>query len=166
MPPASIDEPLRFGHFEIRPAERSLRIDGSDVAVGARAFDVLLALAQRRDRLVPRHELLDLVWPGVVVEEHNVATQISTLRKLLGPHVIATVPGRGYRFTVLPTEKATDGASDTLARERPSVPPLLGREDDLAALTIIVQHDALVTLTGAGGIGKTTVARALAHPMR
>ena len=158
MPPATHDESLRFGHFEIRPAERALRIDGQDAQVGARAFDVLLAMAQRRERLVTKQELLDLVWPGVVVEEHNIATQISTLRKLLGPHVIATVPGRGYRFTALPIEQSADGLG--------GITPLLGREDDLAALTTLVQHHRLVTLVGAGGIGKTTLARELAHRVR
>ena len=161
LPPATTDESLRFGHFEIRPAERLLRIDGNDVTVGARAFDVLLVLAQRRDRLVPKHELLDLVWPGVVVEEHNVATQISTLRKLLGPHVIATVPGRGYRFTVLLAEQAV--AAVTAEQNPLPLAPLLGRDDDLAGLATLVQHHVLVTVTGAGGIGKTAVARALAQ---
>ena len=44
-------------------------------------------------------ELLDLVWPGLVVEENNLQVQISALRRLLGAHAIATVPGRGYQFT-------------------------------------------------------------------
>jgi len=79
---ATDEEPLRFGQFEIRPAERVLRVDGRDVAVGARAFDLLLVLARRRERLVTKQDLLDLVWPGVVVEEHNIAAHISTLRKL------------------------------------------------------------------------------------
>ena len=77
MPPASADEPLRFGHFELHPAERVLRVSGEPVALGSRAFDLLLALAQRHERLVTKQELLDLVWPGLVVEEHNIATQIS-----------------------------------------------------------------------------------------
>src|SRR5882672_1105544 len=50
-------EVLRFGHFEISPAERALLVDGQRVGVGARAFDLLLALAQRRERLVTKQEL-------------------------------------------------------------------------------------------------------------
>ena len=84
MPPAAADETLRFGHFELHPAERVLRVRGEPVALGGRAFDLLLALAQRHERLVTKQELLDLVWPGLVVEEHNIATQIGNLRKLLG----------------------------------------------------------------------------------
>jgi DNA-binding winged helix-turn-helix (wHTH) protein len=62
---------LRFGRFEIGEAERVLRVDGQPAVLGARAFDLLLALAQPRERLVGTQELLDLVWPGVVVEPHN-----------------------------------------------------------------------------------------------
>ena len=93
MPPAAAAETLRFEHFELHPAERMLRVRGEPVALGGRAFDLLLALAQRHERLVTKQELLDLVWPGLVVEEHNIATQISSLRKLLGASAIATLPG-------------------------------------------------------------------------
>lgn len=61
-------------------------------ALGSRAFDLLLALAQRHERLVTKQELLDLVWPGLVVEEHNIATQISTLRRSLCAGTITTLP--------------------------------------------------------------------------
>ena len=101
VPPAIVDQPLRFDHFELHPAERVLRVRGEPVALGSRAFDLLLALAQRHERLVTKQELLDLVWPGLVVEEHNIATQISTLRKLLGASAITTLPGYGYRLTAV-----------------------------------------------------------------
>jgi TolB-like protein/DNA-binding winged helix-turn-helix (wHTH) protein/tetratricopeptide (TPR) repeat protein len=88
----------RFGNIEVRVAERTLLIDGNPVALGARAFDVLQALVEHRDRIVSKDELLELAWPGLVVEENNLAVQISTLRKLLGQHAIVTIPGRGYQF--------------------------------------------------------------------
>jgi len=56
--------------------------------------------------LVTKNELLDLVWPGLIVEENNLQVQVSALRKLLGPQVILTVPGRGYRFVA-----TVDGAA-------------------------------------------------------
>jgi len=77
-----------------------LLIDGHSAPLGARAFDVLLALVERRDRTVTKNELLDLVWHGLVVEENNLQVQISTLRKVLGQDAIATIPGQGYRFTL------------------------------------------------------------------
>lgn len=67
----------RFGRFELCPATRQVLVDHKPVPLGARACDVLLALIERRDRLVTKNELLDLVWPGVVVEENNPQVQIS-----------------------------------------------------------------------------------------
>ena len=90
---------FRFGCFELRPDERALLRDGQPLHVGARAFDILLALIERRDRVVEFDELLDVVWPGLAVEENNLSVQISTLRKLLGHDAITTIRGRGYRFT-------------------------------------------------------------------
>ena len=94
-------EPLargaRFGRFELRPAERQLLDDRRPVPLGSRAFDVLQALVERRDRVTGKNELLEIAWPGVVVEENNLTVQVSALRKLLGPQAIATIPGRGYR---------------------------------------------------------------------
>jgi adenylate cyclase len=90
----------RFGRFEIQTAERRLLVDGQPVPLGSRAFDLLAALVARRDRIVPKDELIDVVWPGLVVEENNLQVQISALRKVLGTQAIATVPGRGYQFAV------------------------------------------------------------------
>ncbi|NRF68980.1 response regulator [Aquincola sp. S2] len=105
-------DPARFGRFEIRLAQRQLLIDGAPVALGSRAFDVLAVLVERRDRLVSKSELIELVWPGLVVEENNLQVQVSMLRKLLGAQVIATIPGRGYRFTAAAT-----------AQDSPPAPP-------------------------------------------
>lgn len=95
---------LSFNRFEIRPAERTLLMDGAIAPLGGRAFDVLMALVERRERVVSKNELLDLAWPGVVVEENNLSVQISSLRKVLGNQAIATVTGRGYRFAEAPLE--------------------------------------------------------------
>lgn len=91
---------IALGRVEIRPAERQLMVNGAPAPLGARAFDVLLALAERRDRVVSKNELLDLAWPGLVVEENNLSVQISALRKVLGAAAIATVTGRGYRLAL------------------------------------------------------------------
>lgn len=157
--PTSTDTLMRFGRFEIDPAERVLRIDGKNAIVGARAFDLLLALAERRGQLVSKQELLEIVWPGVVVEEHNIAAQMSTLRKLLGPDVIATVAGRGYRFAAAPggAPLRTDGlpARHNLPESRTR---FIGREAALADLARVVPQSRLTTLIGIGGSGKTRLA--------
>jgi predicted ATPase/DNA-binding winged helix-turn-helix (wHTH) protein len=173
VPLAAADEPLRFGHFELFPNERRLRVRGEPVELGARAFDLLLALAERSGRLVGKQELLDIVWPGVVVEEHNIATQVSTLRKLLGADAIATVPGRGYRLTAPPAtgfagSPAASAPAAELERARLAqshlpreLTPLVGRADDLTTLAGLVQRSRLVTLVGAGGMGKSLLAQHL-----
>ena len=104
--------PYRFDHFEIRPTERQLLVAGHSAPLGARAFDLLVALVERRDRTVTKNELLDLVWPGLVVEENNLQVQISTLRKVLGQHAIATIPGQGYRFALQPEEAGASSLPD------------------------------------------------------
>src|SRR5262245_7858147 len=134
MSPDAADSALRFGRLEISPAERVLRVDGHPAALGARAFDLLLALAQRRDRLVTRQELLDLVWPGVVVEEHNITTQISNLRKILGPHMIATVPGHGYRLTA-PLDEGTPVSEGALAHASKATRAAAGAVDPASLWT-------------------------------
>ena len=88
---------------------------GTPAKIGARAFDVLLALVERRERVVPKHELMDLVWPKLVVEEGNLLVHMVALRKLLGPRAIATIPGRGYRF-VMPVDAVIGGESAESAR--------------------------------------------------
>lgn len=161
---ATADPPLRFGRFEIHPAQRLLRIDAEPAALGARAFDLLLALAQRCDRVVSKGELLDLVWPGLVVEEHNIAAQISSLRKLLGAQAIATVAGRGYRFVAPLDPAAPDLPAGPVDRGAPKhqLPQprtrFIGRERASAELSRLLANTGLLTLTGVGGSGKTRLA--------
>jgi TolB-like protein len=110
--------------IEVRPAERRLLARGEPVALGARAFDLLLALIEHRDRVVGKDELLATVWSGVVVEENNLTVQISSLRKVLGAGAIATVAGHGYRFTLPLRDDSgalTDAAEPSASSERPVI---------------------------------------------
>jgi TolB-like protein/Tfp pilus assembly protein PilF len=130
-----------FGRFELKPAAQRLLVDGEPATLGPRAFDLLVALLERAGQLVSKAELLDLVWPGLVVEENNLQVQVSALRKILGPGAITTVPGRGYRFTLqvesaglpqtsLPPAKLlvpTDADSPSIA-----VLPFINVSDDVA----------------------------------
>ena len=174
---ASKNAPLalyRFNNVELQPVERRLKVDGREVHVGARAFDVLLALIERRDRLVPRDELLDLVWLDVAVEPNNLAVQIGALRKVIGPQVIATIPGRGYRFSAVVDEPARaipqfEQVALTL-RQRTNLPEqlpaLIGRAHELRTVGGLIDAHRVVTITGAGGIGKTRLAQRLLHERR
>lgn len=137
-----------------------MRVDGRPVALGSRAFDLLLVLIEHRDRVVGKNELLDRVWPGLVVEEGNLKVHVSTLRRLIGAQAIATIPARGYRFALhLDGEGAPAPA---LVRAAPALPVsatlMIGRDDDLAALESLLARHRVVTVLGAGGIGKTTLA--------
>ena len=159
---------LRFGRFELRPASRRLLVDARPVALGARAFDVLQALIERRERLVTKDELLDLVWPGLVVEENNLQQQISALRKILGSDAIATIPGCGYRFTLEPTLEAVVAprlgvpAKNNLPQQASS---FIGREHELSEVKRLLTQSRLLTLVGIGGIGKTRLSLRLAADM-
>ena len=152
-----------FGRFEVLPTERQLLAEGRPVALGARAFDMLLALIERRERLVTKAELLDVVWPGLVVEEGNLPVQVSALRKALGPQAIATIPGRGYRFAMALDDAAPAAPqpSRAVATALAQAPPLIGRNTDLAALDALLRAQRLVSLVGPGGVGKSLLARAL-----
>jgi non-specific serine/threonine protein kinase len=154
-----------FDRFEVRCAERRLLVDGKPVVLGARAFDVLQALIEGRGRVVPKERLFERVWPGLVVEENNLQVQVSALRKLLGPHAIATVPGRGYSFTAA----LVDGGAEVPQRtELPTnnlplrLSSFIGREQALVETEGLIERTRLLTLVGAGGIGKTRLALQLA----
>ena len=88
----------RFDRYEVRPAQRLVLRDGQPVALGGRAFDLLLTLIEERDRLLSQDELFARVWPDLVVDESNLRQHVSSIRKLLGSATVVTVAGRGYRF--------------------------------------------------------------------
>ncbi len=170
---------LSFDRYELQPQERRLLADGQPLLIGARAFDVLLTLLQRPGSLVTKHELLERVWAGLVVEEANLTVQVSGLRKLLGSELIATIPGYGYRFTgqvhagpdqappsttspaTPPSAHSGSLAPAALPAVRMAAPALVGRAADMARLRAALAAPGCVTLVGPAGVGKTALARAV-----
>jgi predicted ATPase/DNA-binding winged helix-turn-helix (wHTH) protein len=169
---------VRFeDRYELQPRERRLLVDGTPTVLGARAFDVLLALVERAGELVSKNDLLEQVWTGRVVEEANLTVQVSSLRKVLGGELIATIPGRGYRFTGRtshsgaavpdrdgppPASVFTPGAAPPPARAAAPAITLVGRGADLDHLRTALANPGCVTLVGPAGVGKTSLARAVA----
>src|SRR5258705_10016375 len=154
----------RFGTIEVRPAERRVLVDGAPATLGARAFDLLVALIENRERVMSKDELLGLVWPGVVVEENNLQVQVSTLRKILGTTAIATTAGRGYCFTLELTPGSESSSLPVTPRHNlPSqLTSFIGHDDDLEEYAALLEQTRLLTLTGIGGCGKTRLAVELA----
>ena len=166
-----------FGRFQALPHRRELLADGQPAKLGGRAFDVLMALIEARGTVVSKDALMERVWPGQVVEENNLQAHISALRSVLGAdrNLIRTVSGRGYQFIGELRPASED--SNERARLRPAAAPealprtnvpepvseLIGRDEELAEIVDLVGTHRLVTLTGAGGIGKTRLAVALAR---
>src|SRR5262245_3773529 len=112
-----------FGPFRLDVRERLLLRDGESVPLTPKAFDLLLALVEHHGHLLEKDELLKLVWPDTLVEEANLYSNVSLIRKALGDgengqRFIETVPRRGYRFVAGVREMGEEQAeiNDAAAR--------------------------------------------------
>lgn len=90
---------LQFGNYRMRHADRQLLGPEGEVELSVRSFDILALLLRRPDEVVGKTELLETVWPGLVVEDNTLQVHVSALRRALGAGMIMTVHGRGYKFT-------------------------------------------------------------------
>ena len=150
---------IEFGRFTVVRHRRDLLVDARPVELGGRAFDTLMALIDARGTVVGKEELMSRVWPDQVVEENSLAAQIYVLRKVLGAdrHLIRTVVGRGYQFTgeIRATSAAAVGPPSRMTNLPETPSELIARDAELGAVAALVTEQRLVSLVGAGGIGKT-----------
>ena len=157
-----------FLDFKLYPKQRTLLHEATPVAIGARAFDVLLLLLSQAGNVVRVSDLMQFVWPGITVEDANLRVQIGALRKILSrspdaDRAIKTIPSRGYSF-VLPVRyyaelRNPDPAGNTVRFTMPILlSSIVGRDTAIDAIITALQRHRLVTVTGPGGIGKTAVA--------
>ena len=151
---------IEFGRFKVVRHRRELLADGRPVELGSRAFDTLIALIDARGTVLSKDELMSRVWPDRVVEENNLPAQISLLRRAFGAdrHLIRTVAGHGYQFTgeIRATAAPAAGAPPSRMTNLPEpVSELIGREAELGKVAALTAEHRLVSLVGAGGIGKT-----------
>lgn len=162
-----------FGDFELSGAKRSLLKGGEAISLNSKTFDLLFALVENHGQILSKDEILGTVWEGQFVEENNLTVQISALRKILGEtkgehQFIATITGKGYKFVHEIRQNASnslvkiDGAAISNANVE-----IIGRESEIAEIKdLLRQNERLITLTGAGGSGKTALARAVAETVR
>lgn len=161
-----MDITYELGPFRLNPALGVLTQAGVTQPLGARGVAVLAVLVRRANEYVSKAAIIEAAWPGLVVEESNLAVQISAIRRVLartpgGDRWIETLARRGYRF-VGPVVEGAGAAHASADRERSNLPvPLtsfVGREREVIEVKRLLSTSRLVTLTGVGGIGKTRLA--------
>lgn len=164
-----------FGPHVLYPGSRVLRKNGVVVPLGSRAFDMLVAMVERSGTVLTSADLMAVAWPELTVEHSNVRVQIANLRRALGcgrggARYIANVAGRGYCFVapVRPIESSAPPSavtSDAWSNVPPPLAGAIGRDACVAELAQIVAERRLVTVVGAAGAGKTTLAVLVAHAL-
>ena len=164
---------LSFGPFCLYARERRLECEGRIVKLGSRALEILTILTERAGDVISKEELTTRVWPDMAIEDSGLRVHIAALRKALGDgrqgaRYVANVSGRGYSFVapVTGTASAPMSPPDTPIRGR-DLPPrlewIVGRDATIREVSEQLTAQRFVTVVGPGGMGKTTVAVAVAH---
>jgi DNA-binding winged helix-turn-helix (wHTH) protein len=161
------------GECEVDLARRELRVLGASTPIGGRAFDILELLVRSAGELVSKDELMEHVWPGVIVLDNTLQVHIAAMRRALGPYraLLRTESGRGYRLLGDWAARGVE-TGDASARNPPpqlsdeartsnlpaAITSLIGRAATARSLRDLISAYRIVTLTGPGGIGKTVLA--------
>src|SRR6202522_1882114 len=172
---ATLPQIAAFGPFRLRTTQRVLEKDGVALKIGSRALDLLVTLVERAPDVVIRSDLISRVWGNLVIDESSLRWHIASLRKTLGDdesgaRYVTNVAGRGYCFAAPVTWTAAAAISRETEVTPVSVPRLprrplrmVGRDGTVRDLAKRLREQRFISIVGAGGIGKTTVALAVAH---
>lgn len=167
------DSTISFGAFRLLPKSRLLEKNGAPLHLGGRALDILIFLAERAGEVVDKRELVKRIWADVNVDEGSLRFHITSLRKALGDggegsRYVVNVPGRGYCFTAplhraAPAENRPAATVSSLRSIPAPLAKMIGRDDAVEKIATELSLHRFVTIVGPGGIGKTSVALAVAH---
>jgi predicted ATPase/DNA-binding winged helix-turn-helix (wHTH) protein len=175
-----------FDDFKVDAERRVLLKNGETVALNSKTFDLLLILVENHGQILSKDELLEKVWEGQFVEENNLTVHISAIRKALGekkgePQFIVTIPGKGYKFIAEIRQAADEIITLKLdSNSNYAITPValpeyfaadesfVGREQETAEIKDLLRLNGLrlLTLTGAGGTGKTRLAQVVAQQLK
>lgn len=165
-------EVIEFGPYRVYPEQRLILDGDRPLRIGRRALDVLLVLLEQAGTVVSKQQLIARVWPRSVVEDGCLRVHMAALRKALGDgqagqRYIVTVAQRGYSFVAPLSRVLGDDAGGAEWSADHNLPPrrtrLIGRQELVERLLAELPHKRCITLTGNGGIGKTTVALRVAE---
>ncbi len=162
----------RFGPYLLIPQRQLLLRGGIPVRIGGRSFDILTLLVRRAGEDVSKSELLTFCWPSTYVHESNLKVNVASLRRTLdagsADAYITTVSNFGYRFTAAVSREQTGGLPEQVASISSIRQPtdVIGRAAEIHQLAKLLAKTRCLSIVGPGGMGKTTIALALAHHVR
>ena len=169
-------EVIAFEQFRLFPAERLLEKDGRTVHIGGRALDILIFLAKQAGEVVSKRDLVAGVWSDVNVDEGSLRFHMAALRKALGDgqsgaRYVINVPGRGYCLVAPASRSVSDTPHpEATILEHYQILPrqmtgIVGRQEVIRQIAEEILAKRFISVVGPGGIGKTTVAVAVAHQL-
>jgi predicted ATPase/DNA-binding winged helix-turn-helix (wHTH) protein/Tol biopolymer transport system component len=172
MPKGSKNGMYSFDRFKLDGEKLMLYRDGEELVLAPKIIKTLAVLIENRGSILSKDELIEKVWDDSIVEESNLSQNLYILRKTLGTkpgggQYIETLRRRGYRFSA---EVKSHSKIESVVQHDAlsSSVSLIGRDDEIEEVAAILSRDdvRLVTISGVGGVGKTTLARAVADKLR